>query len=66
MAPQNELEVYLKKLKEVQAEYADASLRKPSDRSSFGYGYVCGHYAGLLLAEQLLNSAIEEVANDEK
>jgi hypothetical protein len=61
---QNELELYLRKLKSMQAEYADASLRRPKDKTEFGYGEACGNYQGLLLAEQLLTNAIEEVAND--
>lgn len=61
---QIELELYLRKLKGMQAEYADASLRRPKDKSEFGYGEACGQYQGLLLAEQLLTSVIEEVAND--
>lgn len=61
----HELEVYLRKLKGMQTEYADAALRRPKDKSDFGYGEACGTYAGLLLAEQLLSQSIEEVANDE-
>lgn len=48
----------------MQVEYADASLRRPKDKTEFGYGEACGNYQGLLLAEQLLTNAIEEVAND--
>ncbi len=61
----HELEVYLRKLKGMQAEYADAALRRPKDKTDFGYGEACGTYQGLLLAEQLLSESIEEVANDE-
>lgn len=61
----HELEVYLRKLKGMQAEYADAALRRPKSKTEFGYGEACGNYQGLLLAEQLLTQAIEEVANDE-
>jgi len=61
----NEIEVYLKKLKGVQAELADASLLRPRGNTAFDYGHACGRHEGLLLAEQLLTSAIEEVANDE-
>jgi len=61
---QNELELYLRKLKGMQAEYADASLRQPNDKTAFGYGQASGKYQGLLLAEQLLTQTIEEVAND--
>jgi len=61
----HELELYLKKLKGMQTEYADAALRKPKDKTEFGYGQASGQYQGLLLAEQLLTSAIEEVADDE-
>jgi len=64
--PQHELEIYLRKLKGMQAEYADASLRSPKNKTEFGYGEACGQYQGLLLAEQLLSSVIEEVANDEQ
>lgn len=63
---QIELELYLRKLKDMQAEYADASLRRPKDKTEFGYGEACGQYQGLLLAEQLLTNVIEEVADDEK
>lgn len=63
--PQNELELYLNKLKRVQTEYAHAKLAKPSERTEFGYGLASGTYQGLLLAEQLLTQSIEEVANDE-
>lgn len=62
---QIELELYLRKLKEKQLEYADAALRQPNEKSSFGYGQASGKYQGLLLAEQLLTSVIEEVADDE-
>lgn len=62
---QNELELYLRKLKGMQAEHADAALRRPKNKTDFGYGEVCGVYQGLLHAEQLLTNAIEEVANDE-
>jgi hypothetical protein len=61
---QIELELYLRKLKDMQTEYADASLRQPNEKTAFGYGQVSGQYQGLLLAEQLLNNVIEEVAND--
>ena len=61
----HELELYLKKIKGMQTEYADAALRKPKDKTEFGYGQASGQYQGLLLAEQLLTSAIEEVADDE-
>lgn len=61
-----ELELYINKLKGMQTEYADAALRRPSDRTAFGYGRASGEYTGLLLAEQLLKQTIEEVANDEK
>jgi hypothetical protein len=60
----HELEVYLRKLKGMQTEYADAALRRPKDKTDFGYGEACGTYQGLLLAEQLLTQAIEEVADD--
>lgn len=62
---QNELELYLRKLKVMQAEYSDASLTKPSGKKGFDYGLACGRYQGLLLAEQLLTNVIEEVADDE-
>lgn len=62
----NELDVYLKKLKETQSEFATAALIRPKGKEAFDYGHVCGKLEGLLLAEQLLNAAIEEVANDEK
>ena len=62
---QHELELYLRKLKNVRAEYADAALRTPSESTEFGYGKACGEYRGLLRAEQLLDQVIEEVANDE-
>jgi len=61
----HELEVYLRKLKGMQTEYADAALRRPKDKTDFGYGEACGTYQGLLLAEQLLSESIEEVANDD-
>jgi len=63
--PQNELETYLNKLKRMQAEFADAALRRPKDKSDFGYGVACGTYQGLLTAEQLLTQSIEEVADDQ-
>ena len=63
--PQNELQIYLRKLKDMQAEYSHASLTKPSGNQGFDYGLACGKYQGLLLAEQLLTQTIEEVANDE-
>jgi hypothetical protein len=63
--PQHEIEIYLRKLKGMQTEYADAALRQPKDKTEFGYGMASGQYQGLLLAEQLLTSVIEEVANDE-
>ena len=62
---QHELEIYLRKLKDMQTEYADASLRQPSSKTEFGYGEACGRYQGLLLAEQLLSRTIEEIADDE-
>lgn len=62
---QHELELYLRKLKGMQTEYADAALRRPKDKTEFGYGEASGQYQGLLLAEQLLTNVIEEVANDE-
>lgn len=62
---QRELEVYLKKLKGLQTEVAVAALTRPRGKESFDYGQACGRYEGLSLAEQLLSSAIEEVANDE-
>ena len=62
---QIELEIYLRKLKDMQAEYADASLRRPKGKEAFDYGKASGEYTGLLLAEQLLTNVIEEVANDE-
>ena len=61
---QIELELYLRKLKDMQAEYADASLRQPNKETEFGYGQASGKYQGLLLAEQLLTNVIEEVANE--
>ena len=61
----NELELYLRKLKELQAEYADAKLASPSDPTAFGYGQASGELRGLKRAEQLLTSVIEEVADDE-
>ena len=61
---QIELELYLRKLKELQSELADARLAKPSERTEFGYGVACGEYQGLKRAEQLLTSVIEEVADD--
>lgn len=61
---QIELELYLRKLKELQAEFADAKLSKPTERTEFGYGQACGEYQGLKRAEQLLTSVIEEVADD--
>ena len=61
---QNELELYLRKLKIMQAEYADAALRQPNEKTEFGYGQASGNYQGLLLAEQLLTNTIEEVANE--
>lgn len=61
---QIELELYLRKLKDMQVEYANAALRRPKDKTEFGYGEACGNYQGLLLAEQLLTNVIEEVANE--
>ncbi len=63
--PQNEIQIYLRKLKDMQIEYADAALRQPTEKTEFGYGQASGKYQGLLLAEQLLTQTIEEVANDE-
>lgn len=62
---QHELELYLRKLKGMQTEYADAALTRPKGKEAFDYGHACGRHEGLLLAEQLLSSVIEEVANDE-
>lgn len=61
---QIELELYLRKLKDMQVEMADAALRQPNEKSEFGYGQASGKYQGLLLAEQLLMNVIEEVANE--
>jgi len=62
---QRELDNYLGKLKELQSEVATAALTRPKGKEAFDYGHACGRLEGLLLAEQLLNSAIEEVADDE-
>ena len=61
---QNEVELYLRKLKAMQIEFADAKLAKPTERTEFGYGEACGEYKGLKRAEELLMQAIEEVADD--
>ena len=61
---QIELELYLRRLKELQTEYADAKLAKPSGKKGFDYGLACGTYQGLKRAEQLLTSVIEEVADE--
>jgi len=62
---QQELKRYVEKLKGMQTEFASAALIKPRGKEAFDYGHACGKYEGLLLAEQLLNNVIEEVANDE-
>lgn len=62
---QNELGLYLNRLKELRTKFADASLRQPNNKTEFGYGEACGEYKGLLRAEQLLEQVIGEVANDE-
>ena len=59
-----ELEVYVKKLKALQAERAAAALRTPSDKTEFGYGQASGRYQGLLEAEELLAKVIEEIADE--
>jgi hypothetical protein len=61
---QRELETYLTKLKESQAEFSTAALTRPKGKEAFDYGEACGTLKGLMLAEQLLNAAIEEVADE--
>ncbi len=54
------LQQFLKVLKEEQSKHAVASLIRPSDKSEFGFGQVCGLYAGLVRAEQLFEEVIGE------
>jgi hypothetical protein len=61
----HEIEIYLRKLKKYQLEFADSVLRRPNDNTAFGYGYVSGKYAGLIEAENLLLQAVEEVKIDD-
>ena len=61
---QREIEVYLRKLKDLQSEFSTVALTRPKGKEAFDYGHACGKMEGLLLSEQLLNSAIEEVANE--
>ncbi len=61
MAVSNKLEQrFLERVKAKQVEYATATLQKPPDKTEFGFGHVCGTYAGLLLAEQLFQEVIGE------
>jgi len=56
---------YLGRLKSEQASYAIDSLVNPKERDAFEYGERCGHVAGLVRAEQLLEEALGEEKNDD-
>lgn len=47
-------------LKQAQAEFALESLRKPSSRDTFEYGYRVGHVAGQEAAINLLLQLLKE------
>ncbi len=54
------LQQFLRALKEEQLKHAVAALTRPPDKSEFGFGHVCGLYAGLVRAEQLFEEVIGE------
>lgn len=47
-------------LKEEQQRHADAALASPSEPTEFEYGRVCGIYAGLGRAWQIVNEVVGE------
>jgi hypothetical protein len=56
----------LKRLEDEQAAIARDALTKPSNRDSFEYGKVCGIYAGLERAKQILVSIVNEQDKHER
>ena len=52
--------LFLAKLTEVKAQYAQEALNSPKNKTEFGFGQASGVYHGLLLAEQLFNKMIGE------
>ena len=55
----------LNRLKEEQAQYALQSLRHPSTRDAFEYGYRAGVVGGLEKATDILLNLLEEDTNDD-
>ena len=51
---------FLERIKVEQAQYSDAALTKPADKTEFGFGQACGLYQGLLRAEQLFKEVVGE------
>jgi hypothetical protein len=56
-------ETLLKKLEEEQVRQAHAALAQPQGRDDFEYGRMCGLYAGIGHARQVLTQLISEDAD---
>jgi len=54
------LDGFLRRLDEAQAQHAKEALRRPSQRDEFEYGRMCGIYAGLERAKQLVEDMLAE------
>ena len=54
---------FLDKLREEQMKYLDA-LKKPKDKTEFGFGQISGQLQGLSRAEQLFTEILEDEKND--
>lgn len=57
--------IFLERLHKAKAEFAQAVLQHPKDKTEFGFGEASGKYKGLLLAEQLFNQVIGEEEDNE-
>jgi hypothetical protein len=49
-----------RRLRDEQEQHARQALERPQGRDDFEYGRVCGLYAGLVRAQQILLEIIDE------
>lgn len=47
------VDAILTALKAKQAEWAQAAIAAPTDKTEYGYGHAAGVYSGLVMAEQV-------------
>lgn len=58
--------IYLQRLEQAEAQLGHDALAKPTERTEFEYGRVCGIKFGLTLAKAIVNAILDEEEGKEK